>query len=494
MRPHPLLCLLLLSACGGGSYKRAYSVADTAYAAPYESAGGESYTPIQENAQVAVADAPRSTFAIDVDTASMSNVRRFLEDGALPPADAVRIEEMVNYFDYAYPDAQQGPFAVITEVGPSPFHTGRKLVHIGLQGKRLAAAETPAMNLVFLVDTSGSMADADRLPLLKQGLKLVVDEMGADDRIGIVAYAGSAGVVLEPTSDRDAILAALQRLESGGSTAGAQGIVAAYDLAHRHFDKRAINRVILATDGDFNVGVTNEEELVKLIEEERRGGVFLTVLGFGTGNLKDSRMEKLADHGNGNYAYIDTLAEARKVLVEEAGGTLVTIAQDVKVQVEFDEEQVAAYRLLGYENRMLAEQDFRNDAKDAGELGAGHSVTAIYEIEPAEHARANAALATVRLRWQPPGGGEATEMAVEAVDRGLALGKTSDDFRFSAAVAGFGMLLRGSEQRGDATWASVRDLARAAADGDTRRIQLVSLVEIAARLAGSPLGGATVAR
>jgi len=493
-----LLLLLGVAACGGFAPKRAaYTAQDSAVMAPppsYESTAGESYTAIRENGVVAVADAPRSTFAIDVDTASMSNIRRFLEGSTMPPKDSVRIEEMVNYFDYAYADPEQGPFAVITEVGPSPFHAGQRLVHVGLQGKRMAAKDLPPRNLVFLVDTSGSMEDANKLPLLKQGLKLLVEQLGSDDRVGIVAYAGSAGVVLEPTSDKDAILASLGGLQSGGSTAGGEGIVAAYALAHQHFDRRAINRVILATDGDFNVGVTDEEQLVQLIDREKRGGVFLTVLGLGTGNLKDSRMEKLADHGNGNYAYIDSLAEARKVLVEEAGGTLVTIAQDVKVQVEFDPAQVTSYRLVGYENRLLAEQDFRDDGKDAGELGAGHSVTAIYEIVPAPQARRDAAIATVRLRWQPPGGGEATEIAVPAVERGAALRDTSDDFRFAAAVAGFGMLLRGSEQTGDATWAGMRDLARTASAGDARRVQLVGLIETAARLAGSPLGGATVAR
>ena len=488
MRPFrsPALLLTLLAACGGGKLARPYGGHTSAQmVAPYDTASGESYAPIAEHEVVAVADAPRSTFAIDVDTASMSNVRRFLEDGALPPRDAVRVEEMINYFDYAYPQPADGPFAVVTEVGPSPFHAGRQLVHIGLQGKAIGAAETPPRNLVFLLDTSGSMASPDKLPLLKQGLGLLVERLGPADRVGIVAYAGSAGVVLEPTGDRDAIINAMDRLDAGGSTAGGDGIVAAYALARRHFDPRAINRVILATDGDFNVGVTDEGELVRLIERERDGGVFLTVLGFGTGNLADSRMEKLADHGNGNYAYIDGLAEARKVLVEEAGGTLVTIAQDVKVQVELDPAEVASYRLIGYENRLLADEDFRDDGKDAGELGAGHSVTALYEVTPAAGARGAAPLATVRLRWQPPGGGAATELAIPTAAAAPTLDATSDDFRFAAAVAGFGMLLRDSPARGDATWASIRELARASTAADPRRAALLPLLDTAARLAGA---------
>jgi Ca-activated chloride channel family protein len=457
-------------------------------AVPYS---GESYEMIVDNPVVATADQTKSTFAIDVDTASMSNVRRFLEDGQLPPSDAVRTEEMINYFDYGYPDPGEGyPFAVVTELAPSPFHAGDQLLQIGMQGRRIEEADLPAMNLVFLLDTSGSMEDADKLPLLKQAFGLLVARMRSQDRVAIVAYAGAAGVVLEPTDGdhKDAILAAIAGLGAGGSTAGAGGIQAAYELARASFTKQGINRVLLATDGDFNVGVTDEGELTRMIEAEAKGGIALTVLGFGTGNLADSRMEKLADHGNGNYAYIDDVAEAKKVLVEQAGGTLVTIAQDVKIQVEFDPAQVSSFRLIGYEDRVMSNQDFRNDAKDAGELGAGHTVTAIYELTPAAGASAAAAAATVRLRWQPPGGGEATEIAVEARGAAPTLAKSSDDVRFAAAVAGFGMLLRASEHRGDATWKSVRDLARDAAGGDTRRLQLVALIETAARLSGADLG------
>ncbi len=487
--------LLTLAACGGMGVPKHSGYSRVAASPMYDTASGESYAPIAENGEIAVADAPRSTFAIDVDTASMSNVRRFLEDGSLPPPDAVRIEEMINYFDYAYPDPTDGrPFAVITEAGPSPFHADRRLVHIGLQGKRMAAEEVPARNLVFLIDTSGSMADPDKLPLVKEGLALLVEQLDADDRVAMVAYAGSVGVVLEPTAgdQKDEIIGALQRLESGGSTNGAGGIQAAYMEARRNYAKGGINRVVLVTDGDFNVGPSSDEELIELIEKERADGIGLTVLGFGTGNTQDSKMEALADHGNGNYAYIDSLAEARKVLVEEAGGTLVTIAQDVKVQVEFDESQVSSYRLVGYENRLMTTEEFRDDSKDAGELGAGHSVTALYEIVPAAGAQVGAQLATVRLRWQPPGGGEATELAAAVIDGGPRLTETSDDFRFSAAVAGFGMLLRDSEHKGTATWLGVRDLARASAEADPsgRRIQLVTLIETAARLSGVDLGPA----
>jgi len=498
MRPSRLsiAALLAVAACGGLARRPLHDRYRHGVAAPASyDVGGERYAHIDENQLVAVTDAPRSTFAIDVDTASMSNVRRFLEDGQLPPADAVRIEEMVNYFDYGYPDPAEGagPFQVVTEVAASPFHPVRQLVSIGLQGRRIAEAQLPPRNLVFLIDTSGSMMDADKLPLMKEGLKLLVERLGEQDRVGIVAYAGSAGVVLEPTTadHKDEILGAIANLEAGGSTAGGEGIVLAYALARAFRAGQGIDRVILATDGDFNVGISDEAELVKLIEREREDGIGLTVLGFGTGNLADSRMEQLADHGNGNYGYIDSVAEARKLLVEEAGGTLVTIAQDVKIQIEFDAAQVESYRLLGYENRLLADEDFRDDHEDAGELGAGHSVTAIYEVVPASAAKPGP-IATVRLRWQPPGGGVAQELAIPAIADGAALADASDDLRFASAVAGFGMLLRNSEHLGDATWTSVRALALGAADADAtgRRTQLVTLIDTAARLAGLDAGPA----
>ncbi len=350
------------------------------YAPPVDREG---YAAIVENDFKRPTDTPLSTFSIDVDAASYANVRRFLDGGALPVHDAVRIEELVNYFEYDYPDPEgEHPFAVVTEVSECPWAPDHRLVHIGLQGERIDTRDLPPSNLVFLMDVSGSMNSPDKLPLLKQAFALLTDNLREQDRVGIVVYAGAAGVVLEPTNDRQAILDALDRLEAGGSTAGGEGIKLAYALARKHFDAEKNNRVILATDGDFNVGASSDAEMMRLVERERASGVFLSVLGFGTGNLQDSKMETIADHGNGHYAYIDSISEARKVLVNEMGGTLVTIAKDVKVQVEFNPAHVAAYRLVGYENRLLADEDFNDDTKDAGELGAGHSVTALYEIVP----------------------------------------------------------------------------------------------------------------
>ncbi len=470
----------------------------------------EAYQHRQDNPEIAVADSPVSTFSIDVDTASYANLRRFLEDGALPPADAVRIEEMINYFDYGYPDPAKGPVGVVTEVGPSPFHDGRRLVQVGIQGRR-PRGERPPLNLVFLIDTSGSMSDANKLPLVVEGLSMLAERLRPVDRVAIVVYAGSAGVVLEPTADRAAVRAALERLQSGGSTNGAQGIEAAYALAEKNLDPRAINRVVLCSDGDFNVGVTDQGSLVRLIEDKRETGVYLTVLGFGTGNLKDSTMEALAQYGNGNYGYVDSKAEAKKVLVDEMDATMVTVANDVKVQIEFNPAQVESYRLIGYENRLLAERDFEDDHKDAGELGAGHSVTALYEIVPARGdstqrglkyqsgraltaAARSAELATVRLRYKLPGAAEGNELAVTVADRDLALEGTSDDFRFAAAAASFGMLLRKSEARGTATWGSARALAAGAAGADRQRADMLRLIDLAAGLAGDAPAAAAVAR
>ena len=472
----------------------------------------ESYSHIVENDFVKVADAPLSTFAVDVDTASYANVRRFLDDGSLPPPDAVRIEELVNYFDYDYAEPQGDvPFSVTTEVGPSPWHAGNSLVHIGLQAKSVPEAELPPRNLVFLLDVSGSMNDPKKLPLLKQAFSLLVDRLGQRDHVGIVVYAGASGVVLEPTAgdEKATILEALGRLQAGGSTNGGAGIEQAYALVARNFQPGAVNRVVLATDGDFNVGTTNEGSLVRLIEEKREQGVFLTVLGFGTGNVKDSTMEKLADHGNGNYAYIDSLTEARKVLVTEAGGTLITVAKDVKIQVEFNPATVRSYRLVGYENRLLAAQDFNDDTKDAGEIGAGHSVTALYEVEPAtagappaagavdplkyqgdrplSTAAASGALMTVKLRYKAPDSDTSVgPLAFEVLETGRAVADTSADFRFSAAVAGFGMLLRGSKHAGSLGWADVASLAEGSLGADARgyRRDFLRLVAEAGKLAG----------
>jgi len=467
---------------------------------------GEDYDAVEGNPFLDPRRAPLSTFSIDVDTASYANVRRILDSGALPPAGAVRIEEMVNYFSYDYPPPEGGaPFSVTTEVAECPWDPGHRLVHVGIQGRRIAEEQVPPRNLVFLLDVSGSMRPADKLPLVKAALRLLVERLRREDRISVVVYAGASGVVLDPTAgDRQQeILAAVDRLGAGGSTNAGEGIVLAYALARRHFDTGAINRVILATDGDFNVGITNRSDLKKLIEKEREGGVFLTVLGVGTGNLKDSQMEMLADSGNGNYSYLDSVAEAEKVLVREAGGTLVTIAKDVKIQVEWNPNRVGAYRLIGYENRLLRARDFADDTKDAGEIGAGHSVTALYEIAPpgetpdvtppleyqeppapSGKAFGNEVL-TLSLRYKEPDGTESRLIRAPVEDPGtVALAATSPDFRFSAAVAAFGLLLRDSEHRGEATYALVRDLAHGALGEDPHgdRRAFMELVETAARL------------
>ncbi|HWB81006.1 MAG TPA: von Willebrand factor type A domain-containing protein [Nannocystaceae bacterium] len=472
---------------------------------------GESYEHVEENKFVAVADDPRSTFSIDVDTASYSNMRRFLNDNTLPPADAVRIEELINYFDYDYAAPEgSAPFSMTHEVSSCPWNDDHLLVHVGLQGKVIAERDVPARNLVFLLDVSGSMNSADKLPLLKRGLGMLVDNLRKEDRVSIVVYAGASGLVLEPTGDKAEILSALDRLESGGSTNGGAGIELAYRLAEKTFVKGGINRVILATDGDFNVGTTSQSELVKMIEDKRKSGVFLSVLGFGTGNVKDSTMEKLADKGNGNYAYIDSVGEARKVLVKEAGSTLVTIAKDVKIQVEFNPKEVASFRLVGYENRKLAHTDFNDDTKDAGEIGAGHSVTALYEVVPVgakdasksgldplkyqdevpaaklSSAAGSGELMNVKIRYKQPDGDKSDLLTFAITPDDRALDKTTDDFRFSAAVAELGLLLRGSQHKGDASFDEVLELARKSLgkDGEGHRNEFVALVEKAKRLSG----------
>ncbi|MEP0545457.1 MAG: von Willebrand factor type A domain-containing protein [Rhodothermales bacterium] len=463
----------------------------------------EGYAAIVENDFKRPTDAPLSTFSIDVDAASYANVRRFLDGGALPVTDAVRIEELVNYFDYDYADPTgEHPFAVVTEVSECPWAPDHRLVHIGLQGERIDTADLPPSNLVFLMDVSGSMNSPDKLPLLKQAFALLTDNLREQDRVGIVVYAGAAGVVLEPTSDRQAILDALGRLEAGGSTAGGEGIKLAYDLARKHFDAEKNNRVILATDGDFNVGASSDAEMMRLIERERQSGVFLSVLGFGTGNLQDSKMETIADHGNGHYAYIDSISEARKVLVNEMGGTLVTIAKDVKLQVEFNPAHVAAYRLVGYENRLLADEDFNDDTKDAGELGAGHSVTALYEIVPvgvespamgsvdelkyqAHRVRGDAAtnpeLLTVKLRYKRPDGDTSRLLEATLADAGTPLVASSESFRFAASVAEFGLLLRDSAHKGRASFENAKMLAEGARGEDPHgyRAEFVRLIDAA---------------
>ncbi len=470
----------------------------------------EEYNPIDENRFQRPGDAPLSTFSIDVDSASYSNIRRFINDSQRPPADAVRIEELINYFTYDYPEPDgDRPFSIATEVAASPWSDRRQLVHIGLQGKTIPTDNLPDSNLVFLLDVSGSMYDADKLPLLQSAIRLLVNELDEDDTVSIVVYAGAAGVVLEPTpgDEKDAILDAIGQLEAGGSTAGSEGIQRAYDLAKEHFIDGGNNRVILATDGDFNVGTSSEGELIRLIEEKREDDIFLTVLGFGTGNLQDAKMEQLANHGNGNYAYIDSILEAKKVLVNEIGATLLTIAKDVKIQVEFNPAKVQAYRLVGYENRLLAAEDFNDDTRDAGELGAGHSVTALYEIipvgtdpdvnlptvddlrysenadnsggEPLSATADSDELMWVKLRYKEPTADESQLLELPVPDRAVSLADSSDDFRFSAAVAMFGMVMRESAFLGTASVDDVENLAREARgdDRDGYRSEFLRLVE-----------------
>lgn len=494
----------------------------------------DSYDSITDNPflQVLVRGNETSTFSIDVDTASYSNVRRFLTMGQRPPKGAVRIEELVNYFKYDYPEPKAGdPMSVNMDVSGCPWTPEHRLLRVGLKARELDQETRPQMNLIFLLDVSGSMQPEDRLPLIKKSLGLLVEKLGTNDTVGIAVYAGDSGVALEPTNDKDKMLAVINKLSAGGSTNGGEGIQLAYKLAAKRFKKGAINRVILATDGDFNVGVTNQSDLIELIKKKAESGVFLTILGVGHGNLKDSTMEKLADQGNGNYAYIDTLAEGRKVLVEQMAGTLVTVAKDVKLQIEFNPAQVAGYRLIGYEKRLLAKEDFNDDTKDAGELGAGHTVTALYEIVPAgqpipgerettkvdplkyqptpgfaggnkvaaatvDASRYNLGsskgsavqlgdttvpvneLLTLKLSWKAPDGDVSTKREFPLTDAGLTLEKSSKDFRWAAAVAEFGMLLRDSSYKGEATWASVRELAvqGQGKDADSHRIEFLELI------------------
>jgi Ca-activated chloride channel family protein len=456
-------------------------------------ASGERYAEVAPNVFIPTSQDAKSTFSIDVDTAAYANTRRFLlESGQLPPANSVRTEELINYFDYEYsvPAGDGAPFSITTEVGPSPWAKGKRLVHIGIQGEVPEFGETPPRNLVFLIDVSGSMGGPDCLPLVKHGLASLTEQLGAKDRVSIVVYAGAAGAVLPPTrgDDRQAILAALDRLDSGGSTNGAEGIELAYQLAEKHFIKGGINRVLLATDGDFNVGISDHDALIRLIEKKRKSGVFLSVLGVGQGNLNDHMMEQVADKGNGNYAYIDGMLEARKVLVEEAGSTLHTIAKDVKIQVEFDPDLVAEHRLVGYENRVLAHRDFDDDSKDAGEIGAGHSVTAIYEIVPTADSDSDSdPLLTLNMRYKQPDGHQSRKLSAPVQDRGRAMSETSDDYRFAAAVAAFGETLRGTQD--DMRYAEILELAEGSLGEDPKcyRHQFLELVWKAGTLAGEQI-------
>jgi Ca-activated chloride channel family protein len=470
-----------------------------------DAANTENYAAIEESRFLPAASNPRSTFSIDVDAASYTNVRRFLIAGQRPPKDAVRIEEFLNYFRYDYPEPKGDQrFSVTTDLAVSPWTPEHRLLRIGIKGKSLRTEAVPPSNLVFLLDVSGSMQPPNKLPLVKQAFRLLVQELRPQDRVAIVVYAGAAGLVLPstPGSDKATILAALDRLDAGGSTAGGAGLRLAYDVARQHFAGEGNNRVILATDGDFNVGESSDAAMVRLVEERRDQGIFLTVLGFGTGNLKDSRMEQIADKGNGHYAYVDNLNEARRVFVREFAGTLVTIAKDVKVQVEFNPARVTAYRLVGYENRALRTEDFADDRKDAGELGAGHTVTALYELVPAGASLAGTGRdldslkyqqvslrpagsgtdewLTVQLRYKEPTGSR-SRLLTHPVRVREPIGEPAGDFRFATAVAGFGLVLRDSEYRGTATLDQVLALARGAEghDPDGERAEFIRLVESA---------------
>lgn len=474
----------------------------------------EAYAFRQDNVFLGVNENPLSTFSIDVDTASYANVRRFIQTGRRPPADAVRIEELLNYFPYSYPTPTAGdPFGVAMEVASAPWAPTHRLVRIGLKGREIDSAARPRANLVFLIDVSGSMRGVQRLPLVKEAMRLLVNHLRPDDRVAIVTYAGHTGLALPstPASHARDILDALDDLEAGGGTNGGMGIQLAYDIAKANFVADGVNRVILCTDGDFNVGVTSEGELTRLITEKAKSGVFLTVLGFGMDNLKDATLEKLADVGNGNYGYIDTRKEAEKLLVEQASGTLVTVARDVKLQVEFNSATVASYRLVGYENRLLRKEDFNNDTVDAGEMGAGHTVTALYEIVPvgvtdtvnagtvdplkyqppasssskrAATSGAAAELLTLKVRFKTPAGTTSEKREFPLTDSGATFEHATDDFKFAAAVAGFGMVLRDSPFKGTASFDGVLSWAHAGTGQDPAgyRAGFIDLVREAQKL------------
>jgi Ca-activated chloride channel family protein len=500
--------------------------------------GNEQYAQIVENAFLAPLDQPLSTFSIDVDTAAYANVRRFLTEGRLPPPDAVRIEELVNYFRYDYPQPKgDDPFSVNMEVTECPWQSQHLLLRVGLKGKEINRGERPASNLVFLLDVSGSMSDANKLPLLKTAMQMLVGELGENDRVSIVTYASDAGLRLPPTRghEQEKIKSVIESLSAGGSTHGSAGIQLAYEQAAAYFVKGGANRVILCTDGDLNVGITDDDALVKLIKEKATGGTFLTVLGFGEGNLKDAKMEKLADNGNGLYAYIDSVREARKVLVEQLTGSTITIAKDVKIQIEFNPHEIAAYRLIGYENRVLAAEDFNDDKKDAGEIGAGHTVTALYElvpvgatsegpaepkdVEPLRYQRTedggqrtedgargagtignarrgvpgaatltdaatSGELLTLKLRYKEPDGDESQLREYPVKDRGGKFNSASGDMQFASAVASFGMILRNSEHKGSGNLAAVAEIAGSSLGDDPGgyRAEFVDLVRKAQAL------------
>lgn len=527
-----LLVAPLLFLVGCGTESREFSAArdrmvtneklTASSAAPrsqFESPGAEQqnfntkrYDRIVENDFLDARNNPLSTFSIDVDTASYANMRRFLDSGQLPPPGAIRIEELINYFNYDYPQPEGDvPFSVNVELAGCPWNPAHRLARIGLQGREIETENRPPSNLVFLLDVSGSMNSSNKLGLVKSAMRMLVNQLNENDRVAIVVYAGASGLALPSTSadDRSRILTAFEELRAGGSTNGGEGIQLAYNIAEENFIPGGTNRVILCTDGDFNVGVTNQSELFRLIENRARSGVFLSVLGFGTGNYNDSTMEKLADRGNGNYAYIDSFKEATKVLVEQMSGTLLTIAKDVKIQVDFNPAHVSAYRLIGYENRMLKSEDFLDDTKDAGEIGAGHTVTALYEIVPVgvetnlpqvEASKYQASKEesqtptpdkptsnesfTVRLRYKDPEGVESKPLRVAVTDNEQSFEEASTDFRFATAVAGFGMLLRDSAHKGEITFEQVSAIAESSRGPDKHgyRSEFLQLITQASHL------------
>jgi Ca-activated chloride channel family protein len=465
----------------------------------------EGYATIRENGFKEAIKEPLSTFSIDVDAASYANVRRFLNRGSRPPKDAVRIEEMINYFNYDYAQPRNGdPFSINTEVNSCPWNEENLLLHVGIQGQKLNMEDLPPSNIVFLLDVSGSMSSPNKLPLLKKSFELLLKQLDEEDRVAIVVYAGSSGLVLPSTSgdQKEKILQALNNLQAGGSTAGAAGLKLAYKVASENFIKKGNNRIILATDGDFNVGISSDAEMERLIEKEREHGVFMSVLGFGMGNYQDSKMETIADKGNGNYAYIDNILEAKKVLVNEFGGTMFTIAKDVKIQIEFNPAVVASYRLIGYENRLLNNEDFEDDKKDAGELGSGHTVTALYEIVPAGNnanqsntlkyqtanlnnlAKKGNEIATVKFRYKKPDGNKSKLIEETIAYTKKSFDEMSDNFRFSASVAGFGMMLRDSEHKGDLSWDKLIRMAQNAKGKDQEgyRSEMIQLMKLSKAL------------
>lgn len=464
----------------------------------------EEYDKIVENEFLEAKSNPLSTFSIDVDNASYSNVRRILSNNQMPDKGAVRIEEMINYFTYDYPQPTgKHPFSFISEISDCPWNKGNKLIHIGLQGKKLNYEDLKPSNLVFLLDVSGSMGSSNKLPLLKKSLKLLLNELSQNDKISIVVYAGAAGLILPPTnaSEKDKIIEAFDKLNAGGSTAGGAGIKLAYKIAKEAFIKDGNNRVILATDGDFNVGTSSTSSLVDLIEEKRKDDIYLTILGFGMGNYKDGRMEQISNAGNGNYFYIDNIKEAKKVFVTEMRANMFTIAKDVKIQIEFNPAFVKAYRLIGYENRILAKEDFDDDKKDAGELGAGHTVTALYEIVPAnynwkvrasdhlkyqtkvlnENAKVNNEIMTIKFRYKPPKSNASIKLEYPIANEQVSFKNTSNNFKFSASVSEFGMLLRNSKFKNNATYDKVLELAKQSKGEDENgyRAEFISLVKTA---------------